>query len=69
MYQILYDFFSNNFFNITNSMVWSIGGQSIGLNSWLSILFSVISLSLIYFFLVKLIIWLFKVVGGLFSTI
>lgn len=68
MYQLIYDFLREHLFNglALDNMTSSVLGQSMSLNEWLCHSLTIVSLVLIFVFIIIFVKWLFKVISGLF---
>lgn len=70
MYQLIYDFLSEHLFaGAMGEASFIIGGVSFDGSEWLAHTFAIVAVALIFVFAVKFIVWLFKMVSGLFMNI
>lgn len=70
MYELIYDFLSEHLFaGAMGEATFTIGGVSFDGASWLSHTFAIVAVALIFVFAVRFIVWLFKLVSGLFTNI
>ena len=68
VYDTIYDFYLGLFDNSAlSSYQTTLLGVNTNLEQWLCIVLSIITLSLMVSFLIKCVVWLFKLFGGLFK--
>lgn len=69
MYTLLYEFLLANFFDATPASEFSIGGATLTMGEWLAHSFTIVTLALLFAFLACAVVWVFKLVAGMFGGI
>lgn len=71
MYDLIYDFINSHLFASTalQGVSHEIGGMTLNMGEWLSHTATIVCVALLVVFAVNMLIWVFKLVGGLFMGI